>query len=1358
MTINVNDVDEFDVTVPTDSDGATDEVTENTLIGTAVGITADVFDLDATNNTITYSLTSNPDGLFTIDANTGVVTTAAAIDRELHGATRSITVEAASSDGSTATQSFNVIINDVDEFDVSVPTDVDGATVEVTENTLIGTTVGITADAFDLDATNNTITYSLTSNPDGLFTIDANTGVVTTAAAIDRELHSATRSITVQAASSDGSTATQNFNITINDVDEFDVSVPTDVDGATDEVTENTLIGTTVGITADAFDLDATNSTITYSLTSNPDGLFTIDANTGVVTTAAAIDLELHGATRSITVEAASSDGSTATQNFNITINDVDEFDVSVPTDVDGATDEVTENTLIGTTVGITADAFDLDATNNTITYSLTSNPDGLFTIDANTGVVTTAAAIDLELHGATRSITVEAASSDGSTATQNFNITINDVDEFDVSVPTDVDGATDEVTENTLIGTAVGITADAFDLDATNNTITYSLTSNPDGLFTIDANTGVVTTAAAIDREVHGAIRSITVEAASSDGSTATQSFNITINDVDEFDVSVPTDVDGATDEVTENTIIGTTVGITADAFDLDATDNTITYSLTSNPDGLFAIDANSGVVTVAAAIDREADGPSRNITVRATSTDGSFSDQVFGINIHDVDEFDVGAVSDGDVGTNGVDENAAIGTNVGITASAMDADATNNSITYSLSDDDGGRFAIDSNSGVVTVAGAIDREADGPSRNITARATSADGSFTDQVFAININDVDEFDVGAVTDTDGATNEVSENAAIGTVVGIAASAGDADATTNSITYSLTDDDGGRFMIDSGSGVVTVAGAIDREADGASRNLTIRATSADGSFFDQTFTINVNDVDEFDASVTTDVDGTLNAVSENAAVGTAVGITASASDADATINTINYSLIDDDGGRFAINPSTGVVTVAAAIDREADGPSRSVTVRATSADGSFTDQVFVVNINDLDEFDTTATLDLDATVNEVDENAAIGTTVGIIASASDADATNNTITYSLDDSDGGRFAVDSSSGLITVAAAIDREADGTSRNITVRSTSSDGSFTTAVFAIGVGDVDEFDVSTPIDSDVAANFVNENSAFGTTVGLTALASDADATDSVTYSLSDSAGGRFAINSSSGLVTVSGSLDFETSANHNITVRATSTDGSIATQVVTINVGDVNEAPVAADDHGYSSPAGTALTLNAPSPLLNDVDVDGDALVIQVVSPPSNGTLSIDAFGNLVYTPNSGFFGTDTITYRADDGVLTSNLVVISIDVIAGTTSGGTDPTPDPDPDPVPDPTSDGGDPGSETDDDEEEPDESETEPSSQSVSADADPASEQPQWLQVKPVRHRIQRPRERRRNAGRSGDSGARVLFDVTVA
>ena len=144
--------------------------------------------------------------------------------------------------------------------------------------------------------------------------------------------------------------------------------------------------------------------------------------------------------------------------------------------------------------------------------------------------------------------------------------------------------------------------------------------------------------------------------------------------------------------------------------------------------------------------------------------------------IAINDVDEFDVGMVIDSNGTANAVDENAANGTAVGITALASDADATNNTITYTLDDDAGGRFAIDSSTGVVTVADGtlLDREA-AASHIITVRATSSDGSFNTAVMGINVNDVDEFDVGAVTDTDAPSTRSTENATVGTAVGITA-------------------------------------------------------------------------------------------------------------------------------------------------------------------------------------------------------------------------------------------------------------------------------------------------------------------------------------------------------------------------------------------------------------------------------------------------------------------------------------------------------------------------------------------------------------------------------------------------------
>ena len=53
----------------------------------------------------------------------------------------------------------------------------------------------------------------------------------------------------------------------------------------------------------------------------------------------------------------------------------------------------------------------------------------------------------------------------------------------------------------------------------------------------------------------------------------------------------------------------------------------------------------------------------------------------------------------------------------------------ARNNTVTYSLSDDAGGLFTIDANTGVVKVAGALDAET-ATSHNITVVATSEDGS----------------------------------------------------------------------------------------------------------------------------------------------------------------------------------------------------------------------------------------------------------------------------------------------------------------------------------------------------------------------------------------------------------------------------------------------------------------------------------------------------------------------------------------------------------------------------------------------------------------------------------------------------
>ncbi len=148
----------------------------------------------------------------------------------------------------------------------------------------------------------------------------------------------------------------------------------------------------------------------------------------------------------------------------------------------------------------------------------------------------------------------------------------------------------------------------------------------------------------------------------------------------------------------------------------------------------------------------------------------------------------------------------------------------------------------------------------------------------------------------------------------------------------------------------------------------------------------------------------------------------------------------------------------------------------------------------------------------------------------------------------MSDDAGGRFAIDASTGVITVNAALDYETS-TSHSVTVLATSDDGSTSSQAFTINVTDVNESGASAISDTNAALDAVDENSAGGTPVGITAFSADPDVTDTVTYSLTDDAGGLFTIDTNTGIVTTTAALDAETAISYDITVRADSTDGSV-----------------------------------------------------------------------------------------------------------------------------------------------------------------------------------------------------------------
>jgi hypothetical protein len=105
----------------------------------------------------------------------------------------------------------------------------------------------------------------------------------------------------------------------------------------------------------------------------------------------------------------------------------------------------------------------------------------------------------------------------------------------------------------------------------------------------------------------------------------------------------------------------------------------------------------------------------------------------------------------------------------------------------------------------------------------------------------------------------------------------------------------------------------------------------------------------------------------------------------------------------------------------------------------------------------------------------------------------------------------------------------------------------------------------------------------------------------------------------------------------------------TNGQVAySYAITANSG--NNPPVAYDQAvSTSEDAQVAINLAAS-------DADGDALSYQIVASPSHGSLSGSA-PNLTYTPNLGYTGLDSFTFKANDGVADSNTATVTVTVTA-----------------------------------------------------------------------------------------------------
>ena len=358
-----------------------------------------------------------------------------------------------------------------------------------------------------------------------------------------------------------------------------------------------------------------------------------------------------------------------------------------------------------------------------------------------------------------------------------------------------------------------------------------------------------------------------------------------------------------------------------------------------------------------------------------------------------------------------------------------------------------------------------------------------------------------------------------SEGAALGTSI---LNVTRTDTDSDDLVYSLENDFSGTFAIDSTTGEVSLSNSLDFETT-SSYNLKVIATDSKGLTKEIIEPLQVGDVVISFNGDQTDPNDTY---SEGTALGHVI-----IDSFTSNFSNVTYSLLQDNDSKFAINPSTGQVTLASNFDFETS-QSHSFTVQASAPNEAPETLVFDVFISDLSvDFQIRNTNNADITdlgSLSFGEFLPVGTEIANVSS-SEAGAT-----FALIDPDN-KFNIDAN-GRITLANAFDYESDAT-HSLQVEVTANGEPGLGRVIPIQVNNQQ---VSRNV---ISANGITLNNGYGLNnfrIGefspAGTVVSTANGTPGITWSLLKHDDNPLQIDPNTGTVTLASPLDFESDNTH------------------------------------------------------------------------------------------------------------------------------------------------------------------------------------------------------------------------------
>ncbi|XP_078145977.1 protocadherin-23 [Centroberyx gerrardi] len=1163
-------------------------VPEDAQPGTSVGTVEAISPANSVES-ISYRISSgDPQGLFSVDPQSGLITSSQPLDHESQPYALLVLQSYTGTSPVYSTTQVNITIADVNDNAPVFPKASD--TVTVSQNTPPGTVLFI-AHAHDSDsAANGRVQYHLTpgeTSGTGTFVVDPNLGTVT----LNRSLHSDARqrySLEILAKDEGEPSLSSTLTLTVN------------IDRT---ATEDTLAFETLvyqveigeGYRKDTRVIQvrahrsrgahASNSGLAYSLEPEagfPPPPFRVHPRSGWLYLSRSLDYETEPMFRFRVVAAASDatlPNTTATASVIVLVLDANDNAPEFSSKVYYFT--VSEGPSPQGLVG-TVKAADKDSGKNAqLSYILLS--DGKhFRINAKTGEIINWVALDREQrsqHSLKVMVTDQGHPRLNATTTVHILVTdINDNPPQFTHLP-----ATKELNVQMWAGLPTGsLVTNVFakDLDAgENGTVTFSLITD-DGLghFEIDSQSGDIRATSLFSQNIETYYTLKVV--AKDNGPTPLEETAVIHVQVHGVEAQV-----GSSDHqvvrrfsVREDAEPAAVIG-SASISDRGR----FQYSISEGDGSVhFGIDSSSGDIYVNQLLDYES-AAQYFLVVRAEDAGlapGTNRSVLVSVMVEDVNDhtpwFPEKLV------TFGLREDAAVGA-LAFAFHAKDADGSlpNSALRYSLtSDPEPGLsgssppfpFQIDPRTGSLTVAAPLDRETT-PSFAFTVTATDRakrkvdrkQTSVTAQVFLLDVNDNRPVFISSDS------IQVVEDAEVGSLLHHVVAV-DGDLGENGLVSFIivAGNEEGFFTLEEKTGLLYLSAPLDYEAQ-PSHRLTVQAVDWGRPSLSSTHTLTVEVGDVNDQPPVFQQDVYSASVAENRDPGEPV-VRVSAADKDSEENAVVwYSLLPGPGYElFSINPSTGLITTTAYLDREQH---QHFTLRVQARDSGTRplSGTATVRCSVLDDNDNPPEFMQSSFQISLPENLPAG--VIHTAQASDPDhAENGTIQYSILGEDySGRFIINTLTGAVSTTEVLDRE-ERQNYTLTIQARDYGPSPLRSSTELQLVLLDQNDNIPSFTRKSYHGAVSEGLPAGAEVlRLSAADADEGPNGEVSYSLTeDSSQGAFSVDASTGVIRTTRPLDRESRAQYSL--RAMATDGctrgpqsSVAS--VTIHVEDVNDnAPV------------------------------------------------------------------------------------------------------------------------------------------------------------------------------------------------